>query len=149
MKPIKPVSVSKGGFAFCRYSLAVVLWVAFFFKIKHLITFSFIVLFLSYLLKVGRAPMILLYTYTVDKIFKSKKEFLDENSMRFAHLLASIFLFVILVFLYFINEKIGYGILFVFCIVKTLGAIGFCTASKLYNCMNSGGCCSFLGGKND
>lgn len=149
MRKIKPVSISKGGFAFCRYSLMVVLWIAFFYKIKYLVVFSFIILFLSFLLKIKNAPMILLYTYTIDKIWESKKKFLDENSMRFAHLLGSILLLISLLFLYFINEKIGYIILFFICIVKTLGAFGMCTASKLYDCLNSDTCCSFLGDKND
>jgi hypothetical protein len=85
-----------------------------------------------------------IYNYTFGKLFKSKEEMLDEHAMRFTHTLGSILTFICIIFLYLINAKIGWVIVFFVAIAKTLGALGFCTALKLYGCMTSGTCCRTL-----
>jgi len=144
MKPSKPVKVSKGGFIFCKWSIAILLWVGFIFRWKWPVVVSFMVLGLNALLRVKRAPLILLYTYTVDKFFKKpKQEILDDHAMRFAHTLGTILLSITLILLFFVHEKVGFVVLFFVAIAKTLGALGFCTALRMYGCVN-GKCCSFL-----
>ncbi len=145
MIPSKPVSVLKHAFIFCRYGVAVLIWAAFFMKLKWLMAAVFAILFLSALLKVGRAPMILLYSHTINKIFRSEHyEVLNENAMRFAHVLGSALSLACVLTLYFFNERTGWVMVFFFAILKTISALGFCPASKLFDCATSGSCCSFL-----
>lgn len=147
MRMFKPVSVSSAAFAFCRYSIAILVWIALVLKIKWIIVLVFVILATSAVLKIGKAPMILLYTYTINKIIPSKSEMLDEKAMRFAHTLGSVLALLCIVFLYFINDNVGWVLVFVFAILKTISAFGFCPASKLYSCAMSGGCCALTGRK--
>lgn len=144
MRKFKPVSVPKAAFVFCRYSIAIMIWIAFFLRLKWLIAFVFVILAASAILKVGRAPMILLYSYTINKIIPSKTELLEEKSMRFAHTLGSILALICLIFLYIVSDKVGWAIVFLFAILKTISAFGFCPASKLYSCAMNGSCCAFI-----
>lgn len=141
MKKYKPVAVPKAAFAFCRYSVAILVWLSWIFRIKILLVLVFIILLWSAILKVGRAPMILIYKYTINRVVKSADEILDENAMRFAHTLGSIICFICLFLIYFISEPVGWSITFMLAILKSVSALGFCPASKLYGCMTSGGCC--------
>ena len=142
MRKFKPVSVSTAAFAFCRYVIAILIWLAFILRVKWVVVLVFLILVFSAILKIGKAPMILLYSYTINKLIPSKSEILDEKAMRFAHILGSILALLCIIFLYFINEKIGWVIVFAFAILKTISAFGFCPASKLYSCVMSGGCCA-------
>jgi hypothetical protein len=148
MTTIKPVSVSNGAFIFCRTSLAALLWISFIFQLKWLLIIVFLIFIFSAILKVRRAPMILFYTYTFNRILPSKKVMLDENAMRFVHFLGASMAFIALLFIYIIYAPIGWGFLFFFAILKTVSAFGYCPASKLYSCALSGGsCCSIIKGK--
>lgn len=149
----KPVTVTRGAFNFCKYSIALILWAGVLLRNKELVILSAVILALSAILTVGRAPMIILYTYTVEKLFPSHSEVLDEHAMRFAHILGTVLIAVGLLLLYLGNENprlmsAGWGWLFVVAIAKTVGALGFCAASKLYTCVgSSGSCCAFIKGK--
>jgi hypothetical protein len=140
----KPVSVSKAGFAFCRYGIAILVWLSFIFQIKWILLLVFLILAFSALLKVRKAPLILFYKYTIGKIIKSEDEILNENAMRFAHTMGTILCLICLLFLYFINAKIGWAFVLVFAILKTVSAFGMCPASKLYECMGNDSCCAFI-----
>lgn len=145
MKAIKPVAISRGAFAFCRYGLAVIPWVALIFHIKWLILLGLVIMLLSAILKVGKAPMIVLYTLTINKIFKSKDTVLDENAMFFAHTFGTILFAIAAILLYYVNEKTGWFFVGFIAVAKTIGAMGFCAAGKMYTCMNNSGgnCCNF------
>lgn len=136
------VQVSKGGFAFCRVGVALLIWIGLLFQIKLLIWLSFFILLFSAILTVRYAPMILLWDYTFGFFIKTKKEYLSVKAMRFAHTLGTILAGVSLIFLYSSYEIIGWRIVAVFAVIKTISALGFCPASKLYTCMAKGGCCS-------
>jgi hypothetical protein len=144
MKKYKPVSVSVAGFAFCRYSVAILIWVSLLLHIKWLLVVVFLILAFSALLKIEKAPMILLYKYTIGKIIKSKEEILNERAMRFAHIMGTILCLICLLFLYCINVNVGWILVFVFAILKTISAFGMCPASKLYECMGNDSCCAFI-----
>lgn len=141
MSEFKPVTISKGAFAFCRYTIAVTLWVALLFQIKLLVAVSFVILLFSYILKVQRAPLVVLYTLTIDKILPSSKELVDEKGIRFAHLVGAIFSGLCCLFLFFIYSPAGWALTFLLAILKTSAAFGFCSALKLYGCMSGGNCC--------
>ena len=143
MKKYKPVAVPKAAFTFCRISLALLIWLAFIFHSKAILFIAFLIFLLSAILKIKKAPMIYFYTVTINKIFKSKEEILNEHALFFAHMVGSVFSFTCLVLLYFVNEKIGWAALFVFAIIKSISAFGFCPASKLYECSTNDSCCAF------
>ena len=104
----KIVSISKGAFAFCRWSIAILVLVALFFKIKWLVIVIFFIFLLSAIFKIQRAPLILIYSYTIDKIFPSKKEVLNEKAMRFAHSLGTVLSGICVLLIYSPYEFLGW-----------------------------------------
>lgn len=136
------ISIKSAEFAFCRYSIALMVWLAIILEMKELILIVFVIVLLSAILTVKYAPMILLWRYSFGLIFKSKDEVLNVKAMRFAHLLATVISGICLLFLYFVNPFIGWCFVWFLAIMKTISAFGFCPASKLYVCMTSGGCCA-------
>ena len=141
----RPVAVPKGGFLFCRYGTAVLVWAALLFRLEALLWLVFAVLALSALLKVRRAPMILLYSWTAGRLFRSGEEVLDETAMRFAHGLGAAFALACASWVHFSGGTRGWGLTLIFALVKSVSAAGFCPASKLYQCLGSGGCCALTG----
>lgn len=144
MKKYKPVAISKAAFAFCRYSVAILIWASLILHSKLLLIVVFLILLLSALLKIKKAPMILLYSYTLNKIFKSKEVVLNEHAMKFAHTVGSIFSLICLVLLYFVSESVGWIAVFIFAVIKSISVFGFCPASKLYECATNDSCCAFI-----
>jgi len=138
----KIAKVEKAGFLFCRVGVMVLVWVAFFLKLPELVLLSFIILFISALAGVNRAPMILLWRYTFGFFSKQKTEVLNIRAMRFAHSLGAILSGLCVVFLYAGLTKLGWVLTGIFALLKTISALGFCPASKLYTCMANGGCCA-------
>ena len=143
MKEYRPVEISSGAFNFCKYGIATLLWLSVITQSKLLVIIAFVILVLSVLLKVRRAPLVLLYNYTADKFIKSKRIILDEQAVRFAHIVGAVFSGTALVFLYFINPLTGWIITGILALLKTSGAMGYCGAMKLYSCLNNpnGQCC--------
>jgi hypothetical protein len=142
----RPVSVPKGAFIFCRFSIAILVWLAFILKNPWILALVGVIMFFSAALKIRRAPMIVLYSYTIDKIWQSPKEILNESAMRFAHILATGLSVICLIAILFINYQVGWFLVFCFAILKTISAVGFCPASKLYECAGSNNCCAFAKG---
>ncbi len=135
-------SVESGGFAFCRIGMMIIVWIAFLLKLKWLVAFSFVILLLSALLTVKKAPMIIFWKYTFGKLINGKIEILNVKAMRFAHSAGAILSGICVILLYFGFEKAGWVLTGIFAIMKTISALGFCPASKLYVCMSSGTCCA-------
>jgi hypothetical protein len=144
MKKYKPVSVSKNAFAFCRYGIAVLIWLSLIFQIKWLVLIVFLIFAVSVILKIQKSPMIVFYNFIFGKLIKSKEEILNESAMSFSHTVGAVLSFVCLLFLYFINVKMGWELVFLFAILKTISAFGVCPASKLYECMGGKSCCAFI-----
>jgi protein-S-isoprenylcysteine O-methyltransferase Ste14 len=134
--------IPRPAFAFCRISLTALLWIAFCLHSVWLVATVFFILALSVALKVQRSPMIQLYQQTVLRLFPTEhSEFLDVPAMRFAHGMgAAMSLAVIMAML--ASPQIGWYCLLALCILKTVAALGFCPASKLFVCMRNGGCCA-------
>jgi hypothetical protein len=147
----KPVTISRGGFAFCRYSVAVALWVGVLWRMDWLMSLCAVVMLLSAILTVSRAPMVLLYASTIDRLIPSAKVVVDESGLRFAQSVAAVVIGVPWLLLQFgpvgMQEAV-WRFLPVVAVFKTLGALGFCAVSRLYTCAISGGdCCAFLKGR--
>ena len=140
------MKVPKNAFVFCRISLTILAWLGFILKSKELILLAFLILLASAILKIQRAPLIVLYSKTVHRFFSSAEIDLDEQGMRFAHILGSVFSGLCVLLLYL---QIGFAwrIVFLFALLKTISAFGFCPGEKMYSCLK-GGCCG-LTRKND
>lgn len=145
MANIKAVKISKGAYAFCRYTIALMLWLSIILRLKELVLAAFIILLLSVILKVKRAPLIVIYTYTIDRIFPSGNVIVDEKGIRFAHTVGAVVSLICLILLYFGNPVSGWIMTVFLAILKTSAAFGFCSALKLYQCVNGGGNCCRVG----
>ena len=136
--------VQRNAFVFCRYSVAILIWVALFLQNIYVLAAVFVILALSALLKVHRAPMIWIYTNTLGRLITSPEVVLNVKAMRFAHTSGAVLALVSLALVYHGNP---FAWLFVglFAALKTLSALGFCPAYKLYGCVSAGGCCALTG----
>lgn len=144
MKTYKPVAVPRAAFIFCRYTVAILIWLSLILRSEPILFAVFIILLLSAILKIRKAPMIWLYSHTINLIMKSKDEILNEHAMRFAHTMGSTLAAVCILLLTFAGERVGWIAVGVFAILKTVSALGFCPASKLYECTTGGTCCAFI-----
>jgi|WetSurMetagenome_2_1015567.scaffolds.fasta_scaffold164496_3 hypothetical protein len=140
----KPVAVQRNAFHFCRWSLALALWVALFLRLPWLVAACAVILGASAALTVSRAPMIRIYTETLGRAWPGGTEILDARAMRFAHGLGAAMCAVCVVLLV-AWPRGGYAFLVAVATLKTVGALGFCSAVRLYGCVNSDTCCTWIG----
>ena len=143
MAQFKPATISKGSFAFCRIVVAGLLWLSVILQIKWLVGVVFLIMLFSAIFKVEKAPLILLYKFTADKIKPSENIIVDEKGIFVSHLVGAFFSVVCLALLYFVNPLAAWIVTGLFAALQTLAACGFCSALKLYTCMVSGNCCRF------
>lgn len=143
MGDFRPVSISKGGFAFCRYTVAALVWVALLTRQKGFLIVTFLILALSWVLKIEKAPLIVLYRHTADRLMKPETVVLDESGMRFAHGVGAVMSGVALLLLYLVPGPAGWIFTAFLAVMKTSAALGRCSALKLYTCMKGGNCCRF------
>lgn len=143
MAAFKPASISKGSFAFCRATVAILLWASIILRMNALVVLVFFIMLLSAVFKVSKAPLILLYRYTVERIKTSETIIVDENGIYFSHLVGAVFSLICLALLYFENGFVSLVVTILFAILQTSAAFGFCSALKLYTCMAGGNCCRF------
>ena len=143
MKECRPVTLQSGAFNFCKYTIAIIFWLALIFQNKALVLVGFVILVIAAILKVKKSPLVFFYTHTFERLFPTKNIVIDENSVFFAHKIGAIISGIALVFLYFISPFIGFIITGILAVLKTSGALGFCGAMKLYSCLNNpnGKCC--------
>lgn len=143
MKECRPVAVNRGAFNFCKYTVASIFWLSLIFHSKLLVLIGFLILLFSVILKVKNAPLVFLYTYTIEKMVPSNVEILDEKAVCFAHIVGSIMSGIALLFLYFIHPFTGWILIGVLAVLKTSASFGYCGAMKLYGCLNNpnGQCC--------
>lgn len=137
---MKPVVVPAHAFIFCRYTVAVIVWLAYLLRSPWLLVAAGLVLGWSALARVGRAPLILLYEKTLMRLHGSPDEVLDETAMRFAHTLGTVFALVCLVAVW-LSARIGWPLTLLFALLKSVSALGFCPASKLFSCATNSTCC--------
>jgi protein-S-isoprenylcysteine O-methyltransferase Ste14 len=140
--------IATPAFAFCRVSLTVLLWMALFFNSLWLVLTVFLILSFSVVLKVQRSPMIWLYEQTMLRLFPAPNyEMLDVPAMRFAHGLGALMSLAV-VLLLLTAPEMGWYALLALCVIKTISALGFCPASRMFVCMRNGGCCALSRGMN-
>lgn len=151
MTKYQMATIPKKGFAFCRYTIAILLWVTvimLFFKIKWMIFIPFAIMILSAILTVRRAPLIMLYKLLFDRKGKGETDVVNVSSIRFSHYVGSFFALTVILFLYvFKINIIAYIFLGILTILQTIAALGYCSAQKLYECLVLGKNCCNLGRK--
>lgn len=138
------VTVQNNAFIFCRYTVAALIWIALIFKSVWVLGAVFVILAASAILKVHRAPMVWLYTNTFGRVVPSREVVLDVRAMRFAHSLGAV-LAAISLSLTLRDSPFGWYFVAGFALLKTMSALGFCPAYKLWGCATSGGCCALTG----
>lgn len=126
-------------FRFCKFSIAIMVWCSFIFKEDILIFLVFGFLLLSALLKISRAPLIIFYTYTIEKLYPSKIIEVDQAAMRFAHALGASISVICLGMIYF-QPAYGWWFVLGFAILKTVSTMGFCPGEAVYSCVKEGTC---------
>ena len=136
------VQVPRSAFAFCRFGLTALLWAAYGFRQPWLVGIVFLLLAVSVLVKVQRSPLIVVYAMTVLRVRPTERfEFLDVAAMRFAHGLGAALALICLAAVWRWPGA-GWYVVLGFCLLKTVSALGFCPASKLFVCLRKGGCCA-------
>ena len=136
------VQVPRSAFTFCRWSLTGLLWAAFLLRQTWMVPLVLVLLGLSALLKVHRSPMILLWSWTTLRLSPPiHYEFMDVAAMRFAHGAGTLMALGVLLALLVVPHG-GRMALLAFCCLKSVSALGFCPASKLFVCLRKGGCCA-------
>ena len=144
-------TVPKKGFAFCRYTIALLLWITvllLFYNIKWMIFIPFGIMVLSGILTVRRAPLIMLYKILFDREGKGETDVLNVSSIRFSHFVGSFFCILVILFLYVFKVNIvAYIFLGILTVLQTIAAFGYCSAQKLYECLILGKNCCNLGKK--
>lgn len=141
MNTFKPVSISTSSFAFCRYTVAALVWLALIFTQKWLLLLVFAIMVFSWLLKIEKAPLIVLCKVTYDRWIKPQRVMVDEGGLRFAHLMGALMSLMAFLLWVYIPGDIGWYFTLFLAVMKTSAAVGRCSALKLYNCMQSGDCC--------
>ena len=143
--------VSKRAFAFCRYTISILFWltsILLFFGIKWTIFIPFIIMLLSGILTVKKAPLIVLFKFLFDKNNKSETDVFNVSSIRFSHYVGAAFSLVVILFLYvFKINLVAYIFVSILTFLQTIAAFGFCSAQKLYECLILGKNCCNLGKK--
>jgi hypothetical protein len=136
------VTVQNNAFVFCRYSIAVLVWLALILQSIWLLALAFAILGLSAWLKVPRAPMIWIWTNTLGRVVPSRDVVLDVKAMRFAHTIGTAMAAISIVLVY-LHSPAAWWFVGAFALLKSVSALGFCPASKLYGCViKGGGCCA-------
>lgn len=137
----KPVSITKASFTFCRFSIAGLVWISFFTKSWIILGLVCLLFLFSVILRVKRAPMILLYEVLFNRNHTRQEIWVDENSIFFAHVVGLIMSSACLALVLCVSSSaIWYSVLG-FSVLKTVSAFGFCPASSLYDCTLNGNCC--------
>ena len=144
MKIVKPVEISAHGFAWCRWGVAALVWLTLIFNTPGPLAVGTVILIFSALLKIRNAPMIWLHRVTLGRFIPGPSVVLDENAMAFAHGLGSVLAVLCLVLWYTAPAPIPWAATAILGIAKAAGAAGYCSGVKLYQCMHSDTCCTFL-----
>jgi hypothetical protein len=135
----KPMEVSRLAWTGCKVTNAVALWLAFWLKLPVLILVPLLTHGVSALFGPRRAPLLVLYDL-LNKVIRTPRMLVDEHALRFAHIISALVALCGLA-LILLGFRIGYAFVFFLAVAVTLGALGFCTATKLYGCLTSGTCC--------
>ncbi len=144
---IQMVETRKQSVAFCKYTIAILLWIAAIFQSIVFIYVVFFILLISALTGVQRAPLVALFNHTVAKHMKTTEIYINMYSMRFAHLFGAGFCLAIIGTDYFLPGIVPLILTIVLAILQTIASFGYCSAQKLYECVICNSNCCRVGKK--
>ncbi|PTN09598.1 DUF4395 family protein [Mangrovibacterium marinum] len=126
-------------FRFCKITVTLLVWLAYAFKSLPLLIIVLLILGFSAWLKIQRAPLIVLYSKTIEKIRPSRMIEVHEKGLRFAHSLGTA-LCAICIGLTLLFPTVGWWYVLAFAILKTVSMLGLCPGEALYACYAEGSC---------
>jgi hypothetical protein len=141
---IEMVRAKKQSLAFCKYTIAGLLWLSVIIDSIALIYLVLGILLASGLIGVHRAPLVTLSDMTLAKWIPTEEIYINRYSMRFAHLFGAGFCVLILITHYFLAPFVPLVLTVMLALLQTIASFGYCSAQKLYECVicNSN-CCRF------
>lgn len=139
------VTIQSKAFAFCRYSLAVLVWLSLGALVLDqralsmwLIGSVFVIMALSAVFTVRYAPLVWLWTNTIGRVVPSTDAVVDVDGMRFSHTLAAALSLVSLSMIWR-DSPWAFGFLGALAVLKTINAVYACPAYKLWGALVTGG----------
>jgi len=145
MAAVKPVSLANGAYIFCRTTIAALAWLAVLTQRSEFLWADFVILLASVILTVGRAPLILAYSSTIERIFPSRRVVMDEKAIRFAHGVGTVLCGVSLALLSSALPVAGWVVAVGLALLWTSAAFGYCSAAKVYQCATGSSSCCGIG----
>lgn len=134
---MKPIAIN--AFRFCKLTVTLMVWASFAFKSEILLALVFLVMVLSAILKIQRAPLIVLYSLTIERLFPFRITTVNETGLRFAHSLGA-FMALCCIGLTLLFPNAGWWYVLGFAILKTVSMLGLCPGEALYSCYAEGSC---------
>ena len=144
---IDMVRVNKQSVAFCKYTIAGLLWLAVLADSIFLEYLVLAILLLSALVGVQRAPLVVLFDRTFARWVKGEEIYINRYSMRFAHFFGAGFCVVILITHYFLAPLVPLVLTVILALLQTIASFGYCSAQKLYECVVCNSNCCRVGKK--
>jgi len=141
------VSTKKQSVAFCKYVIAGLLWTAVFFRSIAFVYAVFVIMLISALTGVHRAPLVKLFDLTFAKYMKTSEIYINMYSMRFAHVFGCVFCVLISLSYYFLPHIVSFILTVILALLQLIAACGYCSAQKLYECVVCNSNCCRLGKK--
>lgn len=144
---IDMVRVRKQSVAFCKYTIAGLLWVTVISGWIPLVYLVLGILMVSAFVGVQRAPLVVLFNMTFAKWIKTEEIYINRYSMRFAHYFGAGFCALILITHYFLAPLVPLVLTVMLAILQTIASFGYCSAQKLYECVVCNSNCCRVGKK--
>ena len=141
---IKLIEINRQSVAFCKYTIAGLLWLSLILGNMIPIYIVFAIMLISAFTGVHRSPLVLLFDMTVCPYIKPRREYINMYSMRFAHFVGCVFCVLSGLSYYLLPHFVFVVILIIFALLQSIASFGYCSAAKLYECVicNSN-CCRF------
>lgn len=137
-------TVSRGGFACCRWTVAVLVWWGLLARWHPPVLVAAVLMAWSAIATVRAAPLVTLYTWLIEQNRPARTVELDVVGMRLAHAVAALAIGLPWLAIRWGGEDVaaaGWRVLAVVAVFKTAGAIGYCPVSKLFTALTGGRCC--------
>lgn len=144
MRTFDPIDIPNLAWIGCKVTNALALWAALILKWPLLVLIPIVTHGISAAFGPRRAPLLLMFRgidHLLPKKSRTKTVVVDSHALRFAHTASVVFGLIALMLIYTMSGLYGWMIVFGLAIATTLGAFGFCTATKLYSCAMNGTCC--------
>lgn len=144
MKTYDPIDIPNLAWLGCKITNAIALWTALILGMPLLILIPLATHGISAIFGPRYAPLLVILR-GIDRLLpkkaRTKNIVVDSHALRFAHSISAVFSTISLALIYASLATFGWIIVFCLAGFTTLGAFGFCTATKLYDCAVHGTCC--------